>query len=206
MLEIKRLKMNEQIAKLKQLKTENDRVVLLNPREQFEKNKKKDKSSKSPKSPSRKNSKNIKKSVGKEETSSSKDSSKEGSGDSDSDEESDEDLKDYLKIVDFEDFKEQVYQLMSFKEQDIVQLRAEQSAFLGENLRLLEKLDKIDWGVMRKAEAMTTSTLAEFRKVVNAFEDSIKGDFRTWRHKNQDLQSKYESITLWVKMMSQVNS
>ena len=76
---------------------------------------------------------------------------------------------------------------------------------MAENLRLLESVDKIDWGMMRKAETLTTDTLVEFRSIVRAFEESIKGDFKAWRHKNQDLQGKYESVTLWVKMMSQIN-
>ena len=79
---------------------------------------------------------------------------------SDEEDSDDNELKDYLKAQVFENFKAEVYQLISLKEQDIIALRSEQAAFLAENLRLLESVDKIDWSVMRKAETLTTDTLA----------------------------------------------
>jgi len=48
---------------------------------------------------------------------------------------------------------------------------------LGENIKLLEKVDKVDWTVMRRAETLTTDTLSEFKSIVKAFEQSIKDDF-----------------------------
>ena len=58
---------------------------------------------------------------------------------------------------------------------------------------------------MRRAETLTTDTLSEFKSIVKAFEQSIKDDFQRWRHKNANLQGKYENVTLWVKMITQIN-
>ena len=110
-----------------------------------------------------------------------------------------------MKIQDFDLFKSEMYKLVALKEQDIIELRSEQAAFLAENIKLLEKVDKVDWTVMRKAEQLTTDTLSEFKAIVKAFEQSIKDDFQRWRHKNANLEGKYENVTLWVKMITQIN-
>ena len=34
--------------------------------------------------------------------------------------------------------------------------------------------------------------------------DEIKLNFKKWRQKNTNLQSKYENISLWIKMFSKV--
>jgi len=33
----------------------------------------------------------------------------------------------------------------------------------------------------------------------------VKGDFKNWRHKNENLQQKYENVTMWVKQFTQMN-
>lgn len=33
----------------------------------------------------------------------------------------------------------------------------------------------------------------------------MKGDFKNWRHKNENLQQKYENVTMWVKQFTQMN-
>lgn len=40
---------------------------------------------------------------------------------------------------------------------------------MGENLRLLDKVEKVDWNLMRKAELLTADSLAEFARTVLAF-------------------------------------
>lgn len=58
---------------------------------------------------------------------------------------------------------------------------------------------------MRKAELLTADSLAEFARTVQAFQDSVKTDFKNWRHKNENLQLKYENTTMWIKQFSQMN-
>jgi hypothetical protein len=60
-------------------------------------------------------------------------------------------------------------EMMGEKEKEVNHLRGEQTVFLKENLKILEKLDKIDWTLVRKAETMTTETLSEFKVMIDAF-------------------------------------
>jgi hypothetical protein len=116
-----------------------------------------------------------------------------------------DDLANYLRITDFTEFKDELFEIIADKEIEVKMLRAEQGAFLGENLRILHRLDKIDWGMMRKAEAMTADTLSEFRTMIDAFQKSLAHDFKHWKRKNLALQGKYENMTLWVRMFAQMN-
>ena len=58
---------------------------------------------------------------------------------------------------------------------------------------------------MRQAETLASNTLSAFKATINSFQDSVLNDFKHWRRKNMALQSKYENVTLWVRMFTEMN-
>ena len=84
-------------------------------------------------------------------------------------------------------------------------LRIEYSAFLDGQVGIMEKINQMDTNVMLKADLLATETITEFRTIVDSFHDQISSDIKNWKHKNTDLQSKYESTAMWMKMFSEIN-
>ena len=58
---------------------------------------------------------------------------------------------------------------------------------------------------MRQAETLASNTLSAFKATINSFQDSVLNDFKHWRRKNMALLSKYENVTLWVRMFTEMN-
>ena len=78
-------------------------------------------------------------------------------------------------------------------------------AFQQETVKTLDRIDNIDWKLMRKAEMMAAQSAAEFKALVDEFENSMSHDLKRWKRKQTDLASKYEHVTLWVSMQMKMN-
>ena len=64
---------------------------------------------------------------------------------------------------------------------DIINIKSDQMAFSEENMRILNKLEKLDITVTKRAENMADNTLAEFKIIVKSFEDTLKIEYKGWR-------------------------
>ena len=83
---------------------------------------------------------------------------------------------------------------VEFKKRDkkIHKLDAACDKSLLESMRLIEKIDSIDWSVVERAEATLANTLAEFQVNVDALLESITKDMKRWKNQNADLIAKHE--------------
>jgi len=67
-----------------------------------------------------------------------------------------QDLVNYVKCEVFNAFKDEVKLMHEAITTDMVRLISEHEKFTAENLLLLEKIDKIDWSLLTKAEKLGT--------------------------------------------------
>ena len=88
---------------------------------------------------------------------------------------------------------------------EMIDIRGEMDAYSKENLKSLERIDKIDWHIVNKAELLAAEAQAEFKSLVDSFETNISHDLIRWKRTQTDLSAKYENITLWVNMQMRMN-
>ena len=115
------------------------------------------------------------------------------------------DLKNYVTVDDLGAFKKELMEVQSGINQEILLIRVEMDAFQQETVKTLDRIDNIDWKLMRKAEMMAAQSAAEFKALVDEFENSMSHDLKRWKRKQTDLASKYEHVTLWVSMQMKMN-
>jgi hypothetical protein len=56
------------------------------------------------------------------------------------------------------------------------------------------KIDQVNWDAVMEAEDAVLNFNARSKEIT----DSIGGLTKTWRQKQTNLQSKYETISLWI--------
>ena len=92
---------------------------------------------------------------------------KSDSSKSDSDSESSESSSsssdvEYLELEEFKKFRSRIYGELKKRDVQIKDLHAACDRGLEENIRLIKKIDSIDWTVVERAEVTLSETLAEF--------------------------------------------
>jgi iron-sulfur cluster repair protein YtfE (RIC family) len=88
---------------------------------------------------------------------------------------------------------------------ELLDVKAEHISFTNENLKMLQKIEKIDWNVLNKGEMLVAKTISEFNFAIESLKDDIKVDLKNWKQNNTELEAKYEGIVLWTKMFSAIN-
>ena len=70
-----------------------------------------------------------------------------------------------------------------------------------ESLKAMERLDKVDWSSIETCEQLSN----DFKVQVAAFTENYHTTLGSWKRKNIDLEAKYESTVLWVKMFNETS-
>ena len=72
---------------------------------------------------------------------------------------------------------------------------------MDENIKLLNKVNIIDWATIQKAEQTIADTLEEFQISVDAFMETIKNDMGRWKSQNASLIAKHEADRVLIKSL-----
>ena len=70
---------------------------------------------------------------------------------------------------------------------------------MDENIKLLNKVNVIDWATIQKAEQTIADTLEEFQISVDAFMETINNDMSRWKNQNASLVAKHEADRVLIK-------
>ena len=77
--------------------------------------------------------------------------------------------------------------------------------FIDFQQQIMGKIDKIDWGMIIRAEHFKVMALQDFKIVIYKFQDEMRADLKRIKQEHVNLDNKYEATTLWIKSVSKVN-
>ena len=66
-------------------------------------------------------------------------------------------------------------------DQQFEEMRQRSERAMAENLRLLKKIDRVDWSVVNQAENKLASILGEFQLSVDGLLEAIETDMKRWK-------------------------
>ena len=65
-------------------------------------------------------------------------------------------------------------------------------------MKILKVIDKIDFGVMEKAEALVAKGIKEMKKEITDLTDFLHIDSKKYKQKNVELTANYETVAKWI--------
>ena len=68
-------------------------------------------------------------------------------------------MDEFLTKDQFDEFKTILHGILDGKDQEILSIKASHEAFTKENLRVLQKIENIDWKTIHKADMLITQVL-----------------------------------------------
>jgi hypothetical protein len=89
---------------------------------------------------------------------------------------------------DFEISKEDLYN-------EIALMKVDHKVVTDESMKVLARFDQIDWG---KSEEIVTTAVQELTF-------SYVNEMKYFKQKSTDLEAKYESVVIWVNMVTKIN-
>ena len=102
--------------------------------------------------------------------------------------------------TDFDNFREEISQIINLKDHNYSQVRSEIAEIATEQVKLLERFEEIDWKKVQKAETLAN----QYTEGLQMFEDSIQRSFKRWRQTNSNLQNKYDRSHEQVNTLNEI--
>ena len=96
---------------------------------------------------------------------------------------SEDDSEDEDDFVTFQEFDE--YQQKT--EEKLAQMTKACNGAIEQNIRLMKKIDKVDWGVVASSEKKLTHILGEFQLSVDGLLLTIEADLKRWKCQHSEL-------------------
>ena len=115
----------------------------------------------------------------------------------DEDEDSDED--DFVTAQEFQQFQDE-------SRKEISELKQLCDKAIQQNIRLLRKIDKVDWNIVNQAEGKLANVLGEFQLSVDGLLMAIEHDIKQWKRQRAEMETKFESLTLQLKSQTSVSN
>ena len=118
---------------------------------------------------------------------------------------SEDDLRNYMRINDFQTFKDEFIKIQKDIHTQIVDLKGDHDVFTTENMKLLTRLEYIDDTLQNNADLLYKKTKKSFSETINEYEAALAKEIVKWRRTNADLQQNQEQINHWMAQFSETN-
>lgn len=106
-----------------------------------------------------------------------------------SEEDSDEEDDDFITGQEFEEYK-------NTNDAEIQRLKTICEKTIQDNMRMIKKVDQIDWTIVQQAEEKLAGILGEFQLSVDALLGEIEADMKRWKTQQATLETKYETMAM----------